>query len=152
MTISKTLGLLLLLLVPGLTHAQTTGTCWVTGSWFDTQEKIGSGILLLGKLNPSPNKGANVTTYKAYGDLVVTINVDYGFAFKKSKPHFTEIRIGIAASNAPGAVLFGLANTSQATTAWKNGWNLTSSTTVNRESKSYTFTLACADSSRRPKS
>lgn len=154
MKLGKAMMVCLWLLIPMATNAlSNSGRCWVYGSWWDTQEKLGSGLLLLGKFEPVVADQRTVKTFQAYDDLVITAGIEFEASYDdklKSKPNI--VHLAIASPSTVGENIFGaVENSSEASTAFRRHWNITVSRKVAHEGKIYTFTLECSDSARSAK-
>lgn len=103
-------------------------------------------MFLFGKFEPPKAKEATVKTFCAYGDLVVTVNVQCLFVLHKGKLSPNEIQLAIgAASHKSADNFFDSVDSAQASTALKRNWNLTTSKSIGAENKIYTFKLGYAE-------
>jgi len=149
MKIFRLWSILLLLLLAAVANAQQNhGKCWVNGSFYDNREKIGSGVLLVGKFTIAPSKEIVVKSFHAYENLIVTVNAQYDFVLKNLEPRPDGIRLAIAASNHAATNIFDSVDSSLATTALRNRWNLTVMKAISVDNRLYTFTVGCVDASK----
>jgi hypothetical protein len=144
---SKMLLMCLLILIPIVANAQSnSATCRVSAYWWDRQSKVGSGLMLLGQFNPTVANETTVKTFKAMdGDLLVTAGMEYELDYRKSKPSPLEVRLAITVSDKEGTNIFGSIESSEASTLFKRGWNLSVNKNLDFEGKVYTFGLRCSE-------
>ncbi|HEX5702297.1 MAG TPA: hypothetical protein VFX97_03665 [Pyrinomonadaceae bacterium] len=152
MTISKLVIAYALLIVPVTANAQSaTGQCWVDASTRDNQTRQGTGITHLGSFNPLVSDGTTFKTFRPYQNLVVTAGVEFEVHKDSKDARFQEVRLMIAASTSEAKPIFGLVDSSEASTAFKKRWYLTVSKRIDAGSLEYTFRLRCWDNVKFPK-
>jgi hypothetical protein len=141
-----------LLIIPMQANAQSaSGQCGVYASSWDKRSKLGSGLTHLGDFNPLVANMSTFKAFKAYDDLIVTVGVEYVVYREPKDARFQEVHLMITASNKEAQNIFGLVESSEASTALKKRWYLTVSKRIEDEDKVYTFTLRCWDNVKFPR-
>jgi hypothetical protein len=152
MTFARIIIVSALLIVPITANAQSaSGQCWVDASTWDKQTKLGTGVTHLGRFDPLVSEVSTFKTFKAYKDLMVTAGVEYEVHKDSKNARFQEVRLMIAASKSEAKPIFGLVDSSEASTSFKTRWYLTVSKRIDVGGLEHTFTLRCWDNVRFPR-
>lgn len=149
MTIFRMVIAYALLIVPVTANAQSaSGQCWVNASTRDKQTRHGTGLTNLGSFIPLVSDVTTFKTFRPYKNLVVTAGVEFEVHKDPKDVRFQEVRLMIAASGSEAKPIFGLVDSSEASTSFKKRWYLTVSKRIDVGDLEYTFRLRCWDNVR----
>lgn len=108
----------------------------------------------IGQFQLDGSEGETIRSFN-YDDLVITVGVNYVFSYsgktgdRKQFPY--RIDLAITVSEKEEREVFESAGSSEASTLYKKGWNLSTTKNINNKKLIYMFTLSCSDGLKLPR-
>ena len=156
MKINYKLLIILLLFCPILAAAQARPSrCRIFPLWIGLDDGLRSSYSNdVGQFQLDGSEGQTVRSFN-YEELVITAGIDYVFAYtgrtSKQKHYPYSIDLAITVSDKAEKKVFESVNSSEASTFYRKGWNLSVTKNANLGNKMFMFTLSCADGLKLPR-
>jgi hypothetical protein len=143
---------LILLLCPFSGNAQARPSmCRIFPLWIGISDGLRSSYFEdAGQFQLDGSEGKTQRSFD-YEGLVITAGADYVFDYSKRKQKPYSINLAITVSDKEEKKVFESVNSSEASTLYKKGWNLSVTKNVNQGDKIYMFTLSCNDGLKLPR-
>jgi hypothetical protein len=109
----------------------------------------------MGTFEKEGKEGELTRSFKLEGKpIIATVAIDYSSEYSKPKPKPFKILLAITLADSKRENIFESVDSSEATTRYRKGWNLSVTKNVNFDDRVYMFTFRCWDASafagRRP--